>query len=572
MLQNTTGYLVPGIGLKNEPENKLAQAGPTMPRPTFGALCVALFLESLAYTIVLPAYALYAKEVVGGGGAALSMGNATTSAGSVASATDKAAMDTSLWNVVGNLLKFVTTPIVGRLADAMGRRPLLLISAFAQPIVFLTLGLVRQRWAVAVSIMLQAVLGIAFSMITAMVSDLSAAATPNAVLPSTSTAVESTPRHKDHDQDQDQGPDQNQGRAQGPDTVSADVATQSVGRMFGRLFAAVFASLLIGMPIGAGSAKVGLHVPFLLSGACGVANVCFIRAHVHETLPTPRAISMGARGYLAAVRESIALPTLVLRESVGSSRLLVRLTVVFFVGTCMNSAGGSVFLFYTLYRFGWTPSDVALYLGALAVVAITSFTLVLPRLQRRLPTVPLLLVAYGVAAAQLLLMGFADSTGWLFWLLLPNLVTYAKAPTLRALMTRQLPPHLQGALQGAMDALKALGGAIAPAIAVAIFRSAKGAHMDGSDAAQHDTAAGAPFFFMALLCVLSAALLWRLPMAADITQCGGRGGHALKLSGHEAEERAALAAAVGPDSDSDSNDFEVEIGALSRGQFGGSKA
>ena len=149
-----------------------------MRRPAFGALCFALFLESLAYTIVLPAYALYAKEVVGGGDAAPGVGNAgnvTTGAGNAASATDKAAMDTSLWNIVGNLLKFVTTPIVGRLADAVGRRPLLLFSAFAQPVVFLTLGLVRKRWAVAVSIMLQAVLGIAFSMITAMVSDLSAA-------------------------------------------------------------------------------------------------------------------------------------------------------------------------------------------------------------------------------------------------------------------------------------------------------------------------------------------------------------------------------------------------------------
>ena len=122
-----------------------------------------------------------------------------------------------------------------------------------------------------------------------------------------------------------------------------------------------------------------------------------------------------------------------------------------------------------------------------------------------------------------------------------------------------------------MDALKALGGAIAPAIAVAIFRAAKGTHIDGSDAAQHDTAAGAPFFLMSLLCVLSAALLWRLPVAADNTQCGRRGGHALKLSGHEAEERAALATAVGSDSDSDSDDLEVQIGALSRGQFGVSK-
>ena len=134
-------------------------------------------------------------------------------------------------------------------------------------------------------------------------------------------------------------------------------------------------------------------------------------------------------------------------------------------------------------------------------------------------------------------------------------------------MTRQLPPRLQGALQGALDALKALGGAVAPAIAVAIFQAGKGAHSDGSDAARRDTAAGAPFFLMSSLCVLSAALLWRLPIAVDDGAQRAR-----KLGGHdEAEERAALATAAGPDSDSDGDDFEIEIGALSRGQFGGSE-
>ena len=71
-------------------------------KPSLLSICIALFLETLAYTIVVPVYAKFAAQVMaedGGGGS---------------SAEDRAASFTAFWNVVGNMLKFVSTPIVGR--------------------------------------------------------------------------------------------------------------------------------------------------------------------------------------------------------------------------------------------------------------------------------------------------------------------------------------------------------------------------------------------------------------------------------------------------------------------------
>ena len=92
-----------------------------MRKPTLRTICTALFLETLAYTIVVPVYAKFAASAMvdsGGSGGA--------------SAEDRAASFTAFWNVVGNLLKFVCTPIVGRFSDQVGRRQLLLLSAGAQ--------------------------------------------------------------------------------------------------------------------------------------------------------------------------------------------------------------------------------------------------------------------------------------------------------------------------------------------------------------------------------------------------------------------------------------------------------
>ena len=499
-----------------------------MRKPTLRTICTALFLETLAYTIVVPVYAKFAASAMvdsGGSGGA--------------SAEDRAASFTAFWNVVGNLLKFVCTPIVGRFSDQVGRRQLLLLSAGAQPVLFLAVGLVARPWAIAMAICSTGLLGIAFSMLAAMMADVHAADAAGGAdgVGGAGGGVGGAA-----------GGGAVVGGAAGGAAVSranrADV--ERTGRHFGLLLTAVFCALIVGMPLGSAAAAspAGLGGAFVLSAAVGAANFAFVALRLEETLVQRqpmswarlrRAAALGGdgggtgAGHEASSAGAVSCnPFAAVLSALRGDALLLSLAPVFFLATLGNSASASTFVFYTLYRFDWGPAELSLFLGATALLAIGAFTLLLPRAQARLPSRSLLLLSYGASALAAAGMGLATSSAAMYALLLPSVLGFLKSPTLRALMTEQLPSAQQGTLQSVLDAIKALGGSVGPYVAVTLFRAGKGSWANGSARARADAGSGAPFFLVAVLCALNALLVARLPRgertAPRGTGAGGGGG------------------------------------------------
>ena len=512
-----------------------------MRKPTLRTICTALFLETLAYTIVVPVYAKFAASAMDSGGSGSGSGSGGASGG--ASAEDRAASFTAFWNVVGNLLKFACTPIVGRFSDQVGRRQLLLLSAAAQPVLFLAVGLVARPWAIATAICSTGLLSIAFSMLAAMMADVHAADAAGGVGGGGGGVGGGV------------GGGAMVGGAAGGVAVSsanrADV--ERTGRHFGLLLTAVFCALIVGMPLGSAAAAspAGLGGAFVLSAAVGAANFAFVALRLEETLVQRqpmswarlrRAAVLGGGGGTGAGHEASSAgavscnPFAAVLSALRGDALLLSLAPVFFLATLGNSASASTFVFYTLYRFDWGPAELSLFLGATALLAIGAFTLLLPCAQARLPSRSLLLLSYGASALAAAGMGLATSSAAMYALLLPSVLGFLKSPTLRALMTEQLPAAQQGTLQSVLDALKALGGSVGPYVAVTLFRAGKGSWANGSARARADAGSGAPLFLVAALCALNALLVARLPRGERTAprgtgMCGGGGGGAGGFAG-----------------------------------------
>jgi MFS transporter, DHA1 family, tetracycline resistance protein len=108
----------------------------------------------------------------------------------------------------------------------------------------------------------------------------------------------------------------------------------------------------------------------------------------------------------------------------------------------------------------------------------------------------------GFGILGFLAMGFAPS-GMLVLIAVPLLSLWRLAgPSIQALMTRQVDPHEQGRLQGAVSSLVSLGGIFGPVMFSNIF-----AMFIAAGAVSH--LPGAAFMLASGLLMLGWALAWR---------------------------------------------------------------
>ncbi|MBI1200830.1 MAG: MFS transporter [Phenylobacterium sp.] len=320
----------------------------------------------------------------------------------------------SEWNVLfattWGIMQFFCGPILGMMSDRFGRRPVLLVSLFGLAVDFLFMAFAPTLWWLYVGRILNGMTAASFSTANAYLADV-------------------TPPER---------------RA----------------KTFGWMGSAFSFGFIIGPTLGGLMGEYGLRAPFVAAAALTGINALYGLFVLPESLPPERrATSFDWRraNPLGALRLLRSQPGLLGLASVG------------FLFNLAQNVLPTIFVLYTTYRYGWTPAflGVTFFItGALGV--LVQWFLVGPVVARVGERNAVLL---GALAGVL---GFAwygaAPTGWLYLMGAPVFALWSlMMPGLQGLMTRRLPPHQQGQLQGANQSLSGIAAVLGPPLFGLVF-------------------------------------------------------------------------------------------------------
>ena len=343
------------------------------------------------------------------------------------------------------LVQFFASPILGLLSDRFGRRPIILLSSLGSAVDCTILALAPNLWWLFVGRLLS--------------GGTAASATSSAA-------------------------------------YIADVTTpERRAAAFGMVSAAFGLGFALGPALGGLLAGLGSRVPFVFAAGLMLANAAYGFFVLPESLPPEKRQT--------SVDWKRANP-------LGSLKLLRRHRDLFSLVLslfCSNLAvqSFSVFVLYTIYRFGWSERtngfSLAIF-GALSVVSAVAVGRLVERFGPRVVVV----TGFTLGIAGFVTYGFAP-TGLLFACALPLTGFWAIAgPPLQSAMSRRVEPSEQGELQGAIGSMRSIATIVGPAFFTLLFAavSARGSY----------PLVGAPWFCGAAL--LAAAIVFaRRAIAAE---------------------------------------------------------
>lgn len=277
-----------------------------------------------------------------------------------------------------------------------------------------------------------------------------------------------------------------------PSTAAAYIADVSEPkdrpRLFGLMGAAFGVGFMLGPVIGGVLVEWGLRVPFFVAAGLALVNLLFGASVLPESL---------AQDQRQSFRLSRANPVGALLHLKGQ-HVAGTLLLAFLLLHIANHTLPSIWPFFTMHSFGWTPAMVGYSLGLFGVCTIVTQGAFIDRLVRRYGGTRALYL--GLTATIVGFLGFAiASNGWvLVSLILPASMGFMSTSLLTSLLSTQVPPNLQGMLQGVATSLRSLAAIITPLTMPPLF----------SQFASTDTliyVPGAPFVAAG---ALGAAGLW----------------------------------------------------------------
>jgi DHA1 family tetracycline resistance protein-like MFS transporter len=328
-----------------------------------------------------------------------------------------AAQITGVFGAAWALMQLLFAPLFGALSDRFGRRPVLLVSMFGLALDYLIMALAPN---------------IGWLFVGRLIAGITSAS----------------------------------GAAAG--AYVADVSTpQTRARNFGRFMAAANAGIVLGPALGGLPSFVGIHdprAPFWIAAGLALVNGVYGLIAVPESLvPERRApfrwASANAWGSLAMLRRYPGL---------------LGLALVIFLGQFAAMSFNSVFQFYTHYRFGWGPAQIAFLLMVLGGGSIVVSSILTGLAAERLGERGAVLVGVALAIAGYVVFGLAPSTA-LFWSgVALVIIAGIYFPSVQSMMSHRVGVDEQGRLQGALSIFFGLTGLAGPVVFTNTFAWAVG--------------------------------------------------------------------------------------------------
>lgn len=300
------------------------------------------------------------------------------------------------------MCQLVAGPILGRLSDRFGRRPILVFSQAGTAVSFLILGLTRQYWIMLLARMLDGASGGNILVAQAYVADVT------------------KPEH----------------RARGMGLI---------GMAFGLGFVLgpMLAGVLLSLPI---PDDLRLRLPFLVAAGFSTAAWILVVTRLPESRPRD---------------EDVVTPARVLswRGLVDTVRLpgIGRLVLLGFLGVLAFAAFESTFALVLGIRFGWDPRTASFAFAAIGLLTAGVQGGLIRRLVPRHGEPRLIVAGLGLAASGFVGMAMAHGVPSLaLSMVLLGTGQGLLSPSVSGLLSRLTPDHEQGAVFGAYSSAQTL--------------------------------------------------------------------------------------------------------------------
>ena len=221
---------------------------------------------------------------------------------------------------------------------------------------------------------------------------------------------------------------------------------------FGLLGAAFGLGFIVGPAAGGLLGAVSLRLPFWVAAVLSLANFAYGLFILPESLPPGRRARVSWKS--ANPLGSLAL--------LRSQRGLLGLTASTALYYLAHDALPSMFVLYTVYRYGWSERRIGLVLAGIGVSTTLVSALLVGPAVKRLGERRALLAGLVIGVA-----GFGTYAGaasqWVFLAGIPLVALWGIAgPAMQALISRRVGASEQGRLQGALSSLRGITGMIGP--------------------------------------------------------------------------------------------------------------
>ncbi len=302
--------------------------------------------------------------------------------------------------------QLVGAPILGRLSDRFGRRPVLLVSVFGTSLGFLLLGFANSLWMLFASRIIDGLTGGNLSIAQAYITDVTDA----------------------------------KSRAQG---------LGMIGAAFGLGF-------IIGPVTGGVLSQWGYAVPAFAAAALSFGNLILIYAWLPESL-TPE-----MREKMPEKRPAISLNALfvALKRPFSGSLLITR----FFFGLAFVILQ-TIFSLYALVKFNLNARDTGFVLAYVGVLSVITQGFLVGWITKKVREDVLILVCVGVMSLTLLGWGLAPTLPILLLIMAPNSLAGGMLNTLlSSTLTKAVAPQEIGGILGLSASIESSTRIIAPAL------------------------------------------------------------------------------------------------------------
>jgi DHA1 family tetracycline resistance protein-like MFS transporter len=319
-----------------------------------------------------------------------------------------------------SVMQLIFSPVLGRLSDKYGRRPILLISLLGTCLGFLILGFATTLLMLFVGRIIDGISGGNISTAQAYIADITT----------------------------------KENRAKGMGLI---------GAAFGLGF-------VFGPAIGGILSRWGTSVPFLFAGGLSLANVILLYFTLPETV-TPdhpaRGSAASGRGWKQVV------------EALRQPQLTLVLTI-YFLSIVAFSIMTAVFSLFMMFRLGYDPWHSGWIFAFVGIISAVVQGGLIGKLVKRFGEATLVIVGGFLFTVSLFASPFVGpSTGLIGILAVGALSAIGNAlagPSLTSLGSKSASAAEQGSVLGVMQSVASLARAVGPTIAALIIYSAV-AHM-----------------------------------------------------------------------------------------------
>lgn len=336
--------------------------------------------------------------------------------------------------------QFLFGPAMGSLSDRFGRKPVLLVSLGIMVVDYLVMGLASSMWMLVVARIVGGIVAANQTAAAAMIADIS------------------------------------------PNTRKA--------QNFGLIGAAFGAGFFLGPLLGGLLSEFGSRAPFF-AAAAAITGLLII-----GILALPETLSKRKRRKFNWRR---AQPFGALK-AVGRLPGLAPLMVVTFLYEVAFIVYPTIWAYYTIEKFAWTPKTVGISLACFGIMMIVVqgglIRIIVPLLGERRT------LNFGLTMNCLAFVAYAFAPhGWVIFVIIPLTTLGAlTAPALQGLMSQSVADDAQGELQGVITALRGIAVIFSPLMMASVF-----AFFTRPDAQIYFP--GAPFILALAILVIAACIV-----------------------------------------------------------------